>query len=729
MRKAALAGALTILCAASLAHAVVPRKWELRTREDFLRGKFEGISLSSDGTIVLAPREETTAGPAEEFYLSFLPGPDGDAFIGTGHGGKVYRIGRDGKSELYFQAPEMDVTCLARDAKGVLYAGTSPNGKIYRIVAAGKGEPFFDPGEKYIWDLLFAESGSLLAAVGETGGIYEITPQGEGRSLLKAGENHILCLRRNAGGEILAGSGGGGLIYRLRSGRASVLYESDYEEVRSLAFDTAGNIYAAASGTRAKKDGGAAAAEAEPDAPVRIDAGVSVVVSASGAAAVQEAPAQAAAPQSPGSGAAAGPGAVFKIGPDGVARRLWSSSEEMVYSLAFEEERGRLLFGTGPQGRIYALEADEKLSLLTQSGAEQAYLLHPVETRVHVLANNPATLSVLHPEQRFEGEYVSMTLDTKTVSSWGRVSWDAEASDGATVQVQTRSGNTGEPGTGWSDWSPPYQRGEEQILSPRARFLQFRVLMKTPSGRNSPALRRLTLFHLQTNIAPRFARLEFLKPNEVYLKLPPQEDVVLGLERTAATGMDGSERPLISRKVERAGYRTAQWEAADENGDALVYAIAIRRDGETSWRTIQDEWAESYFAFDTRTFPDGVYYLRLSAADRPSNPAGTELSGEKISVPFVIDNSLPVVSGFTARRTGTGLELAFQAEDAFSPIEEVQYLVRPDEWRVVFPADGMCDSRTEAFKFAVTLPDGADGLITVRVRDAHGNIGIHRQAF
>ena len=83
-------------------------------------------------------------------------------FLGTGHGGKIYRIDKDGKAELWFQASEMDVTSLVRDRKGTLYAATSPNGKIYKITDKGKGEEFFNPAEKYIWDLLFLDSGELL---------------------------------------------------------------------------------------------------------------------------------------------------------------------------------------------------------------------------------------------------------------------------------------------------------------------------------------------------------------------------------------------------------------------------------------------------------------------------------------------------------------------------------------------------------------------------------------
>ena len=131
---------------------VVPQKWEIRSKDDFLKGKFDGISVSYDGILSLSPQEDKISGPEEEFYLSLLGSPEGVIYLGTGHGGKIYRIKKGGEPELYFQVPEMDVYCLARDKRGNLYAGTSPNGKVWKITDKGKGDIFFNPREKYIWD-------------------------------------------------------------------------------------------------------------------------------------------------------------------------------------------------------------------------------------------------------------------------------------------------------------------------------------------------------------------------------------------------------------------------------------------------------------------------------------------------------------------------------------------------------------------------------------------------
>ncbi|NOR15061.1 MAG: hypothetical protein GQ544_05115, partial [Candidatus Aminicenantes bacterium] len=243
MKKAAITALILTLLMAYPVQGVKPQKWELLRIEQFLKGKFDGISVSYEGDLFLAPREDILQGPGEEFYLSMLRTNSGVIFLGTGHSGRIFRIGQDGKPEIYYQMPEMDVNVLVWDGAGTLYAATSPNGKIYKITAEREGSAFFDPDERYIWDLEYLGNGAMLAAVGETGGIYSINNLGEGNLILKAKENHILCLERAANGNLYAGSGGKGRLYRFTRNRTpTILYESPFEEIRSLAFDGQGNI-------------------------------------------------------------------------------------------------------------------------------------------------------------------------------------------------------------------------------------------------------------------------------------------------------------------------------------------------------------------------------------------------------------------------------------------------------------------------------------------------------
>ena len=699
-------------------HGVVPQKWEIRNKDDFLKGKLSGISVSYDGVLSLSPKEEPVEAPVEEFYLSLLLTPQGDVFLGTGHTGKIYKISKSGKAELYFQVPEMDVLCLARDRRGNLYAGTSPNGKVYKITEKGQGGPFFNPREKYIWDLFFMERDVLLAAVGESGGIYQINMEGEGVQILSTEENHVLCIEKDLNEDIIAGTGGSGRVYRISRGKKpTILFESPYEEIRSVALDREGNVYAAAGGRivspREIKEFPAAA---------QVESSVSITVT--------PAPAQ---KKEVSSLSQMEPGALFKINFKGIAKRVWQSSDELIYSLSWDETEKKLLFGTGDKGRIYSLDRSEKISLLIQKDSAQVYSLVPFGSKVYMLSNNPPSLSILHPEQILQGEYLSQVIDTQTVSSWGRMDWESEVPPGCNIQIQTRSGNSNRPGATWSDWSPPYQKREgEQILSPNARYLQFKVMFKAQSGKVSPLVRRISLFYLQTNLAPEITKLTMLPPNVVYLKPLIPAEVIWGADTNVSEQSKNAaeEKALIvPKKIERKGFQTFVWEAEDQNGDNLVYALYIKKEGEEEWRILKEKWTDAIFAFETLTYPDGVYFLKVVALDSPSNPPGMEQRAEKVSRPLVLDNSLPVIKGFRVDRERNNLTISFAAEDSMSPIQEVKYLIRPGEWISLFPRDGICDSRQESFRVSITLPAVFDNMITVKVKDSHGNIGVHRQTF
>ena len=708
---------MTILAAQAL-HGVVPQKWEIRSKDEFLKGKLDGISVSYEGVLSLSPKEEKIDAPVEEFYLSYLLTPQGEIFLGTGHAGKIYKIGKSGTPELYFQVPEMDIYCLTQDRRGNLYAGTSPNGKIYKITGKDKGSPFFNPREKYIWDLFFPERGVLLAAVGENGGIYEINTEGEGKPVLSAEENHVLCIEKDVNQDIIAGTGGRGRVYRISKGkRPSILFESSYEEIRSLALDKEGNVYVAAGGKIISQ-------KKEMGLPITVKAETDVSITITPTSVLSEEIRLSSQKQ---------PGALYKVNSQGMVKRIWQSSDELIYSLSWNGTEDKLLFGTGDKGRVYSVDQNEKISLLIQKNSAQVYSLLLFDQKIYMLSNNPSSLNILHPEQVLAGEYLSQVIDTRTVSSWGRMEWELEVPPGCNLQFQTRSGNSNRPNVTWSDWSPPYQNKEgEQILSPKARYLQFRVIFKTQSGKVSPLLRKISLYYLQTNLAPEITKLTLLPANVVYLKPPIQTEVIWGVDTHISEKNEDQEKAealFIPKKAERKGFQTAVWEANDENGDSLNYSISIRKEDENKWRILKENWDEPIYAFETLSLPDGVYSLKVVASDSPSNPSGMEFTAEKVALPLVIDNSLPIIKNFKVNRERNKLVVTFVAEDLMSSIQEVKYLIRPNEWKSIFSEDGICDSKQESFRISIPLPPQFDNLITVKVQDSHGNIGVHRQTF
>jgi len=561
-----------------------------------------------------------------------------------------------------------------------------------------------------------------MAAVGESGGIYEISDQGNGGLILEAEENHILCMQKGPEDIIYAGSGGKGRLYRIRKGKKpDVLYESPYEEIKSLTLDSKGNIYAASGGAAAKSSPVLPAAMAQN--PVVIGTDVTVTVTP------QAASISSAGPLSEPSH----PGSLVKIEPDGTVKKLWQSPQDLIYSVFWDHAAGELVFGTGNRGRIFSMDKLEKISLLHQKDSEQAYLLYPKDSKIYIVAHNPSSLSVLLPEQRAEGDYLSRVFDTKMNSLWGRLEWEAVVPSGTHLQLQSRSGNSSDPNRTWSDWSPPYQKPEgELILSPKSRYVQLKIIFQSQFGKNSPQVKKARFFYLQKNTAPVISKVELLPPNAVFIKPLDQDEQIMGLEPDVselAQSKKENRGYVIAKKVDRKGYQTLKWEAADENGDSLLYTISIKEEREAKWRVMKMEWADKIFAFDTLDFPDGSYLIKVEANDVPSNPLGSELRTAKESRPLVIDNSLPVIKGFSASRSKEGLNVVFDVEDDYSFIKEVKFLIRPKSWRVLSPVDGISDYRIERFEATLPLPAGSDNMLTLKAIDSQGNIGIYRHIF
>ncbi|HLM58663.1 MAG TPA: hypothetical protein VK422_21345, partial [Pyrinomonadaceae bacterium] len=122
-----------------------PVVWETGSRAELLNGEARGVSVTDTGALVLAPRFTQVFDTEQAYVWSTAADTAGNVYLGTGHDGKIFRVGADGRGALLHDAAELDVTALVVGTDGALYAGTSPDGKVYRVTADGKAEVFFDP--------------------------------------------------------------------------------------------------------------------------------------------------------------------------------------------------------------------------------------------------------------------------------------------------------------------------------------------------------------------------------------------------------------------------------------------------------------------------------------------------------------------------------------------------------------------------------------------------------
>src|SRR5262249_57352004 len=124
---------LPFLASVSL-FAVTPSFWEVRTYDEFRKGKFTGLSLTSEDQLILAPTFDVTFNTDQPLIWSAVADSKGNVYLGTGHDGKIFKVDPTGKGDLLADLTEIDVLALAVDSRDALYAATSPDGKVYQIV-------------------------------------------------------------------------------------------------------------------------------------------------------------------------------------------------------------------------------------------------------------------------------------------------------------------------------------------------------------------------------------------------------------------------------------------------------------------------------------------------------------------------------------------------------------------------------------------------------------------
>jgi sugar lactone lactonase YvrE len=695
-----------------------PVVWDIGSRAELLKGEARGISISDTGIVSLAPEALQVFNTEQAYVWSTAIDSAGNIYLGTGHDGKLFKVGPDGKGALLFKASELDVTALAIARDGSVFAATSPDGKVYRVTADGKSEVYFDPVDKYIWSLAILNDGSLAVGTGDNGKLYRVRAAGakpETALLIDTNQTHVMSLAVSAEGYLIAGTDPGGVVLRISpEGKAFALYDSSLREIHALAPAADGSIYALGLGD--------AAATAKTAAAATADASTTAATVTTAVAATDEAAAAQAQPTPARSrnDLASARSAVFRILPDGGTDVVWSSSTVTAFTVL--ANKGGVLIGTSDKGRIYSVTDDGRDTLLLQSTEGQISSLLAHGADVFAASSNQGKLIRFGAAAVKEGSYESPVRDAKLVATWGKIWW---RSTGA-IELQTRSGNSERPDMSWSDWSPSYtDAGGTQISSPKARFIQWRAILKNSgTNRGAAKLDDVSLAYLPRNVAPEVLAITVL-PSGVALQQQIQMQIDPNIE---AAGLDVSLFGLVAqappRRVFQRGARSLQWQAEDRNGDALEYAVYYRSLTETSFRLLKDHIRETFYTVDGASLADGRYIFRVVASDDLDNPAAFALSGERVSEPVDIDNTPPVLRSVGAVQVaGDRARVVFDVEDTTGRIKRADVSVDGSPWREVFPDDGIADSGKERYSLDLNVSGPGEHTISLRAFDNSNNVG------
>jgi hypothetical protein len=713
-----------IVLLVQLAHASSPSVWEMTSFSDFIKGKFDGVSLGRDGHLSLAPKLDTFFTSEQPVIWSVAAAPDGSLYAATGHRGRVFRIQPDGTSKLLWTADRPEVFAITTDKSGAVYAASSPDGKIYRIDSAGKATEYFDPKTKYIWSLAIASDGALYAGTGDDGRVFRITSAGQGEVYYTTGQSNVTGLMIDQQGRLLAGTEPNGILYRITAkDKAFALYDSSLPEIRAVSPNPDGSVFAVAlGGSLARKAQSTTSGQAaQPDGTPTITTSITVTADTGG----DIKPTPPAKPQetvpTPAVTAASASAttadttpveksAIYRINSDNTVDTLWSSKEENVYDIVPAAD-GQIYFSTDASGRIYRLTQDHKLTLVSQTNEAEATRLLQWRGALLAATGNMGKIYRLGASSS-TGAYESPVFDAAGVAQWGKLRWQGDNGAGSIV-FRTRSGNSLRPDATWSDWSDEMRDATgTQIRSPNARYLQYEAKL---SG-TGVTLDNVAAAWLPQNNPPIVKSLTVVSsPAPIAVAAKP---IVAVADTGDAANSTGTAPQTLSRAAQQ--QLTITWQADDPDGDKLVYEVDFRGEGLRGWVVLKKDLHETNYTIDGNSLADGRYFFRVIASDRESNPPTAAKESDLVSSPILIDNTPPQLHLTSATRT----EVAFEAVDSASSIRSADYAIDGGSWTPIAPVNGILDSPSETFRLRLNpLPEG-EHLLVIRASDSGGNTGL-----
>ncbi len=685
-------------------------------QSDLIEGKANRVSISSQGEIMLALKGMPIFESGRPFIWDMEIDSKGNVFIATGDRACIYRIPPDGSAKMIAQWNDVEVYALGLDQQGNCYAGTSPDGKIYRVFSDKPAQLWADIDAKYIWDISFDQRNRCYIATGDSGAIYVLEQKASPKLLFRSSETHIRCLSWDNSGRLLAGSYPHGYIYRFdRSEQPMVIYDAPYQEIHQLCCNGQGQIYAAGMGQDllAKQD----SEPAFSDSFVILgeSRGDKDTKSTSGA--------------KKDSGPASG---IIKIQPDGLIKDIWQSAWGAVQSIALLPN-GTLLVGTSDQGRLYQLNEQDAISFLMSTSASHVVRLkNSANGKTYIATSNLGNVYQLSTNYESQGSYESTVFDAKISSFWGKIQYEATVPSGCSFLFYTRSGNTEQTNNTWSPWAE--LASGDNIASPEARFLQWKVVLNTTNPTRTPTVNRISISYLQNNIAPELISITIdpVQPAKRQELGSLQEPGIseFAMEEEIFVEPGPAMRTIPSAGMRRAlpdGYRRLSWQARDQNNDKLTFELYIQSKDEPTWRLLKAQLNQNWHVWDSRLMPDGMYRFKLVGDDRSSNPVQSAKKSEKLSDWFLIDNTGPYLDAVRVKKVpGDSIQISFAINDAWSPIRTVEISLDMQNWLTILPIDRVNDTRRENFIHRIAATQPRPNSIVVKAKDAAENISYSR---
>ena len=655
---------LSVLAVLSLATpsavAVSTMSFVLDDAASLAAGELDGTAVLSNGSVVVGAEVRRLAMEDVPVAWSFVRGPNGTVYVGTGNEGKIFRLRGDDLS-LYAETGQLLVSALALAPDGTLYAGTLPEGRIFQIDTQGAAAELTRPeGVEHVWDLAWdSNRNRLFAATGPEGQLYSIDAQGRADIFWDSDAAHVMALDLDTDGAVYAGTSGDAIVVRLTGpGRAEVVYDFPGNEITAL--DVHGGVLAVA-------------ANEFPTPPA--------------ARSTKTKSTQPARPRP-------GKGRLWRVAEDGRAVQIYAHDDGHFATVQLAPD-GTVYAGGGKDGRIYRVGPDRTSATWIDVDERQILAIDLLgEDPLFVTGDAGAIYRVLGSRPR-NAIWTSKVLDARFLSRFGALSWRGSGA----IRFQTRSGNREEPDATWSEWSASLAT-PGPIRSSAARFLQVRAHF--PEGGDA-TLRAVTAYYLPQNQGAQLTNVR----------------VHVGSSSSSKNKSKRGTKAAQTLPAPSSHYKL-KWDVANDDGDRLRFRLRFREESQRVWRNVlreSEELTTAEYTWDTSAVPDGWYVIEVVASDELANPEGLALQSTATSEPILIDNHAPTIEGLRVN----GGRVVGRAVDGLGPIARLEFAVDGGDWRLFFPSDGLLDAPDERFEFDPQV-SGGPHIVAVRATDAGGNV-------
>lgn len=655
---------------------VVTRNYSSSRKGFYNNGTYNGIMLTEQGSLILAPIIEKDGAIEGKFIWKIYNSSDGSMYAAiSGDGAELYkREAGESDFNLFVKSTnESAFTSVISDNSGNIYAATAPYARIIKYDKSGNEIWSKNVDDTYIWDMKFDNNGNLYAAAGGNNArVLKISSNGNITEILKTEEQHAMSLYFDSkSNKLYIGTAGRGLVLsvdlstNLENPSYKTVYDTAQNEVYAITMDNIGNLYF---GTATR----------EPSyliLPSIIDGGKLADDSAKEFR-----------------------NSLYKADTNGTVQRLFFLNQTLVFALSSDIDNN-IYFITGDNADIYKINGNDGL-LSYIGGLENKTLSTFSATKdgLYFAISKTGEIYKMRNGNPSEGSFISDTLDLKLLSKLGNLKAMTTIPEGSDISFEVRTGNVARVDNTWSDFTKVSEDGK--INAPDGRFLQFKITMKNSNAneKSVPVLSSMDFTYIENNLPP---------------------DVLNGGLTTYYKQQNDSSETTKSPQLEE-NETMIYWKGSDPNSDKLIYDLEYRLKGEKNYRKLANNLETPYFRFKSYLMPSGIYDFRITASDRFDNPIDLSKTKTLEVLNIKYDNDSPEIFDFAVKTEGNKRIITFRAEDKLSFLKTVRYSTITEEWHYILPDDKVLDSMSE--NFTIIIEDEEAGSITIEVLDTEGNI-------